>query len=889
MLVQKVEKVSSKNKVLKIAEQSEKTFQILNEKICLKNPAAADMPDIDYDVSDNSKVKEEIIKRWGNTSAVSISNWVTLQPRSLISDIAKFYGVPFKEVKAVTSVMEKEAAPKKKKKLGIKAGVLIGEDALNFDDLKMYSESLIAFLKKYPVIADHLNKLYGQVKSCGRHAGGLVVGEDLDKKMPLIRNGGVVQTPWSEGTNVRHLEPMGFIKFDLLALSTLRMIEDAIELILRRHYNIEEPTFDNISKFYQEKLHSNKLDFEDQKVYENVFHKGNWCGIFQFSENGMQNFAKQVKPRNLIDLTAITSIYRPGPLGANVHNDYVKARNTGKIKYKHHLLEPYLKETYGFCVFQEQIAQIACGLGKNISEDEGNKLRKILIKKGTGTAQNESDKIYDKFVEGCLEKGISTKIADEIWEDMYNFKQYGFNKCLTGDTEVIGILEDNGKVLTKTTIRTLWEEQRLKNLHEREFKPSGIKLLQMSEDGLIRPGEMKKVHYNGVHNVYELRTKKNRVIKLTKNHRLLSKNGYVCLQTNELRVGVKLFCLNEDSFISKRENISKIFESELDEVISIDLIGKEDVYDVEMATNEHNFVANGIVSHNSHALSYSIISFQTAWLLTYYPVEWVCAFMNQQGEAKKEQAINIANGLGFAVKPVSVDNSGIKWEPTEDGKSLVQPLNTLTGLGDAAMKKIIKNRPYSSVDQMLFDKEKKIGKKELDVLIRIGACDHLLDERFKHRKHMWLSCAYDKPSSNKKLLENIDKYKREEGFTEEEQIENLVALTGVFPFDLVVDRKSQIRVEKEFPNMCPISDYDGTKEYVWFIPRTKTVRKTQHGKTYWVLEVIDVKGRITRINCWGIKPDDDIKINRPYQASLEYDEKYGFSSRSIKRDFILIG
>ena len=685
---------------------------------------ATDYPDIDYDVSDNSKAREEIIKRWGNTTAVSISNWVTLQPRSLISDIAKFYGVPFKEVKAVTAVMEKEATPKKKKKLGIKAGVLVGKDALNFDDLKEYSESLIAFLDKYPTVADHLDKLYGQVKACSRHAGGMVIGEELDRRMPLIRNGGVVQTPWSEGMNVRHLEPMGFIKFDLLALGTLRMLEDAIELILKRHHGVKDPTFEQIRDYYQTKMHSDTIDFEDQKVYEHVFHKGNWCGIFQFAENGMQHFAKQAKPRNLIDLTALTSIWRPGPMGANVHIDYVKARENvaqGRpIKYRHPALEPYLKETYGFLIFQEQIAQIACGLGKDITEDEGNKLRKILIKHGTGGDKvSESDKIYAKFVAGCKEKGISEKTASDIWDDMYAFKQYGFNK--------------------------------------------------------------------------------------------------------------------------------------------------------------------------SHALSYSIISYQTAWMLTYYPVEWVCAFMNQQGEAKKEQAISIANSLGFDVKPVSVEESGIKWEPTEDGESLVQPLNTLTGMGDAAMKKVVQNRPFTSIDEMLFDKEKKIGKKALDVLIRAGACDYLMDERFNHRKHMWLACAYDKPTSKKKFLEKIELYKKEDDFSHEEIIENLVAITGVFPFEMIVDRKSQIRVEKEGLNA--ISEFDPKDEYVWFVPRKITRKKTQHGKEYWILDVVDVKGKNTKIRCWGVKPDDEsrLKINRPYMASLDYNEKYGFSTRSIRRDFILIG
>ena len=99
-----------------------------------------------------------------------------------------------------------------------------------------FSSSLRNFLNTYPNVKTHVQSLVGQVRSCSRHAGGVVIAEDLDKSMPLINSKGVRQTPWSEGQNVRHLEPMGFIKFDLLGLSTLAMMETAIELILKRHF-----------------------------------------------------------------------------------------------------------------------------------------------------------------------------------------------------------------------------------------------------------------------------------------------------------------------------------------------------------------------------------------------------------------------------------------------------------------------------------------------------------------------------------------------------------------------------------------------------------------------------------------------------------------------------
>jgi len=270
-----------------------------------------------------------------------------------------------------------------------------------------FSESLQSFLSKYPHIKTHIEKLYGQTRSASRHAGGVVVGENLNEWMPLINSGGVTQTPWSEGMNVRHLEPMGFIKFDILGLASLRMMEGAIERILKRHHGIDNPTFDEIKGFYDKNLHPDVIDLEDQNVWKNIFHKGKWAGIFQFTEAGAQSFCKNAKPNNIIDLSAITSIYRPGPLGAGVDRKFIHAKkNPDELEYDHPLVKEITEETYGFLIFQEQIAMIAHKLGKDLSLDEGNKLRKLLTKKGTGEVQTQKDKLWVKFNAGCQEKGM---------------------------------------------------------------------------------------------------------------------------------------------------------------------------------------------------------------------------------------------------------------------------------------------------------------------------------------------------------------------------------------------------------------------------------------------------------------------------------------------------
>ena len=678
---------------------------------------ATDYPDIDYDVSDRMKLTNLLIDEWGANTVVPISNYNTLQLRSLIKDVSKFYNVPFTEVNPVTSKMIQEATPAAKKKHGIKSGVYVP----TFEETMEFSTTLQKYLEKYPFIKTHIEAIYGSVRSISRHAGGVVIGEQLNKYMPLITNKGVTQTPWSEGQNVRHLEPLGFIKFDFLGLSTLRMIEVAIEHILERHHGMEEVTYNDIREYYDKNLHPDVINLNDKNVYENIFHKGNFAGVFQFTQEGAQEFCMRAKPKNIIDISAITSIYRPGPLGANVDKSYVEAKgNPDNIHYMHPLLREVTQETYGFLIFQEQIALLAHKLGKNVSLDEGNALRKLLTKKGTGKGASAKDKIQSKFVEGCMEKGIDKTSAEKLWANFEYFSGYGFNK--------------------------------------------------------------------------------------------------------------------------------------------------------------------------SHAVSYSVLSYQCAWLLNYYPSEWVAAFLDREPEGRKEQAINIVKKMGYEVQPIDINLSTTKWSIREDDKILIQPFNSIKGLGDAAIKQIIDNRPFNSAEDLLFNEDisySKLNKKALDVLCRCGALDNLIDERFTGDKHFWGAVACERPKNKKKFLNNIEAFAEQGDFSDEEKIRHISDLTGVFPFDIVVNKD----VQRKLQEYCvpPLGEWDEDLGVAWFIPREIVRKKTKNGKDYWVVRALDPTSTITSIKCWGVKKDEELHINRPYMAKLDYDDQWGFSTRSIRHNFKLLG
>ncbi len=379
--------------------------------------------DIDLDVTHAMDLKDELIRRWGDTSVVPISNWNTLQFKSLIKDVSKFYGIPFTDVNIVTKNMVIEATPKAKAANDIKFGVYNP----TFEEFKQYSTSLQEFFQKYPLVAEHIENLHGSLRSNGRHASGVIIAENLDYKMPLINSGGVRQTPWSEGNNVRHLEPLGFIKFDLLGLETLSIIAECVRKILIKEGN-PTPSFAQIKEYYDTKLHPDKIDFNDQVVWKNIFHDGKFPSIFQLTEKNVQEFCKKVKPTSIEDLAAVTAIWRPGALSSGVPEKYLEARlDPSSVTHPHPLIAEILKDTH-FMIYQEHIASIASAMGKDISLADGNMLRKVLTKKGTGKTEKVKKQLYQKFVDGCVEKGLTPLQAEDIWTAMGFYSGYGFNK-----------------------------------------------------------------------------------------------------------------------------------------------------------------------------------------------------------------------------------------------------------------------------------------------------------------------------------------------------------------------------------------------------------------------------------------------------------------------------
>jgi DNA polymerase-3 subunit alpha len=388
------------------------------------SPSRAEIPDVDSDVELKDQALDILKEHFGVDNVLAISNYNRLQLRSLVKDISKLYGIGFEEVNAVTKVMESEAKDKIMDEIGHDQKLY----EFTFEKAKQYSPTFKSFLLKHPDVGSHIENLFKEIRSIGRHAGGILIIPD-DSCLPIIRVRGIDQSPITEGITAQHLQYFGLVKFDVLGLATLRIIRRCIEGILKSEGN-ENPTIDDVWDYYNKTLHPDVIDPKDQKVFKNVYHKGQFPSIFQFAEKNIQKFCKKAKPTSVDDISAISALWRPGPLKGKADERYLAARPSD-IKKEHPIIQEILAETKGVLLYQEQFMLLAHKLA-GFTLEEANKLRKLLVKPATSLAEEmkrERIEIGEKFVRGCIEKGLAEKRARNLWEkEILGFISYGFNK-----------------------------------------------------------------------------------------------------------------------------------------------------------------------------------------------------------------------------------------------------------------------------------------------------------------------------------------------------------------------------------------------------------------------------------------------------------------------------
>ena len=356
------------------------------------NPERVTMPDIDIDFCyvNRGKIIEYVSDRYGADRVAQIITFGTMAAKGAIRDVGRALNMPYGEVDRIAKMVPNELGITLRRALEISS------------DFRAAYENEPAVGK----LLDLAMAVEGLPRHASTHAAGLVISkEPLTHYVPLQNSAeGFLTTQYDKDK----VEELGLLKMDLLGLRTLTVIGDTIKLV---------------QKSRGIKIDIDHIPLDDPKVSA-MLTNGDTAGVFQLESSGITTLVKDLRPECFADLIPLVALYRPGPLGSGMVEDFINGRHGKKtVTYVHPLLEPILCDTFGVILYQEQVMQIASVMA-GFSLGQADLLRRAMGKK----KHDVLDAQRENFLQGASERGIERKMAGEIFDLMAHFADYGFNK-----------------------------------------------------------------------------------------------------------------------------------------------------------------------------------------------------------------------------------------------------------------------------------------------------------------------------------------------------------------------------------------------------------------------------------------------------------------------------
>ncbi len=356
------------------------------------NPERISMPDFDIDFCQDRR--EEVIDyvqdKYGSSQVAQIITFGTLQARAVLRDVGRVLQMPYGQVDRICKLVPANPADPWSVERTLK-------EIPQFKQMVDEDETVAQLVE----IAQALEGLF---RHASTHAAGIVIGDrPLQELLPLYRD------PRSDMPvtqyNLKWVEPAGLVKFDFLGLKTLTTIRYAVDMVKNRGIEID----------------IDAIPIDDAATYK-LYARGDTYGIFQFESAGMRRALMELKPDRIEDLIAMNALYRPGPMD-NIPSFIDRKHGREDVAYPHPTLSTVLDETYGIIVYQEQVMQIA-QLLSGYSLGEADMLRRAMGKKDRA----EMDRQRVRFRDGSAKEGVKEALADEIFDLLAKFANYGFNK-----------------------------------------------------------------------------------------------------------------------------------------------------------------------------------------------------------------------------------------------------------------------------------------------------------------------------------------------------------------------------------------------------------------------------------------------------------------------------
>ena len=366
-------------------------FNLIFERFL--NPDRISMPDFDIDFCEEKRdlVFSYLKKKYGNGVA-HIITFGKLKARMVVRDVGRVLGFPYGFVDSISKMIPFDPS----RPMGLQATI----------NSEPRIQEMISKDSRVKKLMDLSLKLEGLNRNVATHAAGVVIAEkNLSEIVPLYKDFSSDLLLPATQFDMHSAENAGLIKFDLLGLKTLTVINKTRTLLKERNIEID----------------INNINFEDKKVFE-LLSSGYTVGLFQLESSGMREALIQMKPNRLEDIIALVALYRPGPMSnISIYNDCKHKKK--EPDYLHPKLKEILESTYGVIIYQEQVMQIAQTLS-GFTAGEADILRRAMGKK----KRAELEKQKQRFIEGAIKNGIQKDVADYIFKKIEPFAEYGFNK-----------------------------------------------------------------------------------------------------------------------------------------------------------------------------------------------------------------------------------------------------------------------------------------------------------------------------------------------------------------------------------------------------------------------------------------------------------------------------
>lgn len=649
---------------------------------------AMDAPDIDSDITPEHReqVEKHLHELYGEDNVAHVATYLEWGAKSVIKDICRLWGVPYLESNQITALAQDEP------------------DATVTEEWDYICQNCPPNLQQHvrsidPVVRAWGEKWRGLFRSVGKHAAGIVITPDpIGDCVPVLRQKGVVMCAIREGQETRELTELGYLKADLLGLSTCTIIEQAMKNIAAAGKTLPFKSIDHIP-------------LDDQKVLEK-FSRGDTSCIFQFTESGMQKLITDMKADTFNDLVAASAIYRPGPLRAGIDKAYVRGkRHPDGIGYAHPSMKQALDKTFGTMIYQEQQMQILQLLGgfTMAEADQARKTFKLLANMKPAEARQNAKlkKLLSKLESGCQKLGIAQEQVDALLAMFGEFSKYSFNlshSCLTGDSLVS--MADGS----------------LKRIDQVSVGDRCVALDLATKRFFV--DEVVCVHNNGRKRVRKYQFGLGKSINGTGDHKILG-SDFVMKK-------VERFCHGGRAVVYGGDLMSGPGSAEF---VGESKDWEEDVYDLTMRSENHNYIANGIVVSNC---SYSFISYQLQYLRTYFPTEFYCALFNvtkASFDPWTYRAMAKRDGVDIEMPRLGV--SGTQFRVLGEGK-IIWGLYLIRGLSEEIPGALYDIPPGDWLVFFMYLFHVGYNKRQCEGIIKCGATDHI----FPNRRQVWESYVY---------------------------------------------------------------------------------------------------------------------------------------------------